>query len=130
MVSHPLFDQLLLVALVFIYLLLRVRWNDHPPRMPHPLPAPAPPRRRRAKAPKPFAGLIHKPLCEACAQGTDERPKAPGSPPSMITFSRGRRRTVDTHMHFCRLPCKFDFSCVVVLPTSMRVVSQILLRWS
>src|ERR671933_1548218 len=101
MVSHPLFYQLLLVALVFIYLLLHVRWNDHPPRVPHPLPAPAPPRRRRAKAPKPFAGLIHKPLCEACEQGADERPKAPSSPPSMITFSRGRRRTVDTHMHFC-----------------------------
>lgn len=101
MVSHPLFYQLLLVALVFISLLLHGRWNDHPPRVPHPLPAPALPRRRRAKTPKPFAGLIHKPLCEACEQGADERPKAPSSPPSMITFSRGRRRTVDTHMHFC-----------------------------
>ena len=101
MVSHPLLYQLLLVALVFIYLLLHVRLDAPPPRVPYPLPAPAPPRRRRAKAPKPFAGLIHKPLCEACAQGADARPKAPSSPPSMITFSRGRRRTVDTHMHFC-----------------------------
>ena len=101
MVSHPLLYQLLLVALVFIYLLLHVRLDAPPPRVPYPLPAPAPPRRRRAKAPKPFAGLLHKPLCGACAQGAAARPKAPSSPPSMITFSRGRRRTVDTHMHFC-----------------------------
>jgi IS1 family transposase len=59
------------------------------------------PRRKRSTEPKPFAGYIHKPICEACEQGIDTRPKAPGSPPPMIICTRGRRRTVDTSGHFC-----------------------------
>src|SRR5262249_50882018 len=46
-------------------------------------------------------GLIRKPLCEACEQGADTRPKAAGAPPALLTFTRGRRRTVDTSQHFC-----------------------------
>src|SRR5947208_12686679 len=48
-------------------------------------------RRTRSTAPKPFPGLIHKPLCEACEQGADGHSKAPGSPPPIIRFTRGRR---------------------------------------
>jgi hypothetical protein len=48
-----------------------------------------------------FTGLIHKPLCEICEQGADTRPKAPGSPPSILSFTRGRRRTVNTSQYFC-----------------------------
>ena len=55
--------------------------SDNPPRVPNAPLQPHPPRRRRSKEPKPFTGLIHKPLCEACEKGADERPKAPGSPP-------------------------------------------------
>jgi transposase-like protein len=62
---------------------------------------PAKPRRKRAAEPKPFTGYIHEPLCEACEQGLDTRPKAPGAPPPMIIFTRGRRRTVDTSGQFC-----------------------------
>ena len=39
------------------------------------------------KEPKPFTGLIHKPLREACEQGANARPTAPGSPPSFIHFT-------------------------------------------
>jgi hypothetical protein len=61
-------------------------------------------RRKRSKEPKPFTGYIHQPLCEACEHGLDSRPNAPGSPPPVITFTHGRKRTVDTHAHFCPKP--------------------------
>jgi hypothetical protein len=104
MASNPLFYQLLLVALVLICLLLHVGLTDNPPRVSHAPLEPNPRRRRRTKEPKPFIGLIHKPLCEACELEADRRPKAPESPPPMITFTRGRRRRIDTHAHFCPAP--------------------------
>jgi len=104
MILNPLFYQLLLVALVLICLLLHVGLSDNLPPVPPAPPAPPAPRRRRCKEPKPFAGMIHKPLCEACEKGADERPKAPGSPPPLLTFNRGRKRTVDTRAHFCPAP--------------------------
>jgi hypothetical protein len=94
MVPTPLFYQLLVVALVLICLFIHVGLPDMP------LPKPQPPlasnkrRRRRSQEPQPFTGLMHKPLCEACEQGADVRPQAPGEPPPIITFTRGRRRTV------------------------------------
>jgi transposase-like protein/IS1 family transposase len=104
MTPHPWFYQLLLAALVLICLIVHVWWPD--PRRPtsqRPL-EPAKPRRKCSKESQPFAGYIHKPLCEACEHGTDTRPKAPGSPPPVISFTRGRKRTVDTHSHFCPDP--------------------------
>ena len=101
MTPDVLFYQLLVVALVLICLLVHICCPDSrspASQMPR---KPANPRRKRAKEPKPFTGYIHKPLCEACEQGLDTRPKAPGAPPPMIIFSRGRRRTVDTSGHFC-----------------------------
>jgi IS1 family transposase len=104
MAPHLVFYQLLLVALVLICLLMHVWWPDHPRPSPQTLLKPDKPRRQRSKAPKPFTGFIHKPLCAACEQGADSRSKAPGSPPPLLTFPRGRRRTVDTHKHFCPAP--------------------------
>jgi hypothetical protein len=101
MAPNLLFYQLLLVALVLICLIMHVWWPDHPRPTPRTLLKRDTPRRERSKEPKPFTGLIHKPLCEACEQGADSRPKAPGSPPPLLTCTRGRRRTVDTHQHFC-----------------------------
>src|SRR4030095_9164456 len=104
MASNPLFYQLLLVALVLICLMVHVGLPDDIPRVTKTPLAPKPPRRRRSTESKPFTGLIHQPLCEACKQKTASRPKAPGSPPPVITFTRGRRRTVDTQAHFCPDP--------------------------
>jgi hypothetical protein len=96
MAFKPLFYQLLLITLVLLCLLVHVGLPHDPPRVPN-TPLESKPRwRRRAKEPKPFAGLMHQPQCEACKQGANTRPKAPGSPPPVITFTRGRRRTVDT----------------------------------
>ena len=104
MAPNLLFYQLLVIALVVICLLSHVWW-PHPPRampqMPH---KPDKPRRKRSTAPTPFPGLIHQPLCAVCEQGADTGPKAPGAPPPILTCTRGRRRTVDTHAHFCPAP--------------------------
>jgi IS1 family transposase/transposase-like protein len=103
-VPNLLFYQLLLVTLVLICLMIHVWWPD-PPRVARPRTfQPDKPRRTRSKEPKPFTGYIHQPLCEACEQGTDTRPKAPGSPPPVMSFTRGRRRTVNTSSHFCPAP--------------------------
>ena len=101
MAPHLLFYQLLLVALVLICLMVHVWWPEHPTPTPRTSLKLSKPRRKRSKEPKPLTGYIHKPLCEACTQGVDARPKAPGSPPPVLVFTRGRRRTVDTAGHFC-----------------------------
>src|SRR5919201_5831365 len=104
MASNSLFYQLLLVALVLICLLIHVALPDDAPRAPQTPPASNKRRRKRSTEPKPFPGFIHKPLCEACEQGADEHPQAPGSPPPLIPCTRGRRRTVNTQAHFCPDP--------------------------
>jgi hypothetical protein len=104
MVSTPLFYQLLLVAFVLICLLMHVVWPDDPPRAPTPSPQPQQRRRRRVREPKPFPGFVHKPLCAACEQVAEAQPKAPSLPPPIIRYTQGRRRTVDTHAHFCPEP--------------------------
>jgi IS1 family transposase len=101
MVPNVLFYQLLLVALVLSCLILHVWWPDHPGPPPQSPLKPSKPRRKRSTEPKPFTGYIHKPLCEACEKGPDASPKAPGSPPPVMSFTRGRRRTVDTSGYFC-----------------------------
>jgi len=104
MTPNPLFYQLLLTALVLVCLIIHVWWPDHPrptPQTPLKLNTP---RRKRSKEPQSFAGYIHKPLCEACEHGLDTPPKAPGSPPPMMSFTRGRQRTVDTSGHCCPDP--------------------------
>ena len=100
MVPNPLFYQLLMVALILICLLIHVGVPDKPLPLPQPPLEPHKRRRTRSKESKPFPGLMHQPLCEACEQGADVRPQAPGEPPPIITFTRGRRRTVDTQSHF------------------------------
>ena len=104
MTSNLLFYQLLLVALVLICFIIHIWWPDHPGPTAQPPLKPDIPRRQRSKEPKEFTGYIHKPLCEACEQGADSRPKAPGSPPPLLTCTRGRKRTVSTQSHFCPKP--------------------------
>src|SRR5207253_11096164 len=70
----------------------------------YPRKAPPPPRPKRHRAPKHFAGLTTKPPCDACEHATDPHPQAPSAPPPRIALTRGRRRHVDTSMHFCPNP--------------------------
>ena len=101
MAPNLLLYQLLLVALVLICLMVHVWWPGQPTPTPRTSLKPSKPRRKRSKEPQPCTGYLHKPLCEACQQGVDSRPEAPGSPPPVMIFTRGRRRTVDTSGHFC-----------------------------
>ena len=77
MVPDPLFYQFLIVALILICLLIHVGLPDKPLPLPQPPLEPYKRRRTRSEELKPFPGLIHKPLCEACAQGAEGHAWAP-----------------------------------------------------
>jgi hypothetical protein len=104
MAQNLLCYQRLLIALGLICLLIHVWWSDTPRVTLHRPLKHAKLQRKRSKEPKPFPGLLHKPLCEACEHRLDARPTAPGAPPPVMIFTRGRRRTVDTQQQFCPAP--------------------------
>jgi IS1 family transposase len=103
MVSPLFFYQLALIALVWLCLMLHWMWPSNPAACPTML-EPLLPRPKRTREPKPFAGLTTKPHCDACEHATDPHPQAPSAPPPRIVPPRGRRRHVDTSMHFCPNP--------------------------
>ena len=103
MVSHLLFYQLTLIALVWLCVMLHWAWPSDSTPCPPP-PAPTPPVPKRPREPKPFAGLTTKPHCDAWAHASDLRPEAPSPPPPRIVPTRGRRRQVDTTTHCCPNP--------------------------
>jgi len=104
MVSHLFFYQLTLIALVWLCLMLHGAWpSDSAAVCPTPL-APPPPRPKRRREPTPFQGLTTKPLCDVCEHAPDPHPHAPSAPPPRLVPTRGRRRQVDTSMHFCPNP--------------------------
>ena len=95
MVPTLFFYQLVLIALVWLYLLLQWAWPSDPTTCP-PTQEPPAPLPKRHHEPKPFAGLTTKPHCDACKHATAPRPQAPSAPPPRIVITRGRRRQVDT----------------------------------
>jgi IS1 family transposase len=104
MVSHLLFYQLVLVALVWLCLMRHWAWpSDHAAVCPT-APEPTPPLPKHSREPKPFAGFTQKPHCDACEHATAPRPPAPAAPPPRIVPTRGRRRQVDTSRHCCPDP--------------------------
>jgi hypothetical protein len=103
MVSHLFFYQLTLIALIGLCVMLQWAWPSAPATCP-PTPEPTPPVPKRHRERKPFAGLTKTPHCEACAHASDLRPEAPCPPPPRLVATRGRRRQVDTSLHFCPNP--------------------------
>lgn len=100
MVSHLLFYQLALIALVWLFLMCHVAWpirraQGHPP------PVPRQPRRKRTNDPQPFAGLTHKPHCPLCEHEVDHAPPLPPVRPDPMQPTNRRPREVDTSLHFC-----------------------------
>jgi hypothetical protein len=71
MAPNLLFYQLLVIALVLICFIIQVWWPDEPSRASKAPLESNKRRRKRSKEPKPFSGLIHKPLCEPWTQGAD-----------------------------------------------------------
>ena len=107
MVSHLFFYQLVLIALVWLCLMLQWIWPSAAAPRPT-TPKPIPPLPKRHREPKPFAGLTTKPHCDACAHVRAPCPQAPAAPPPRIMPTRGRRRQVDTAIHFCPNPdCRY-----------------------
>jgi IS1 family transposase len=104
MVSHLFFYQLVLIALVWLCVMLQWAWPSDPAAACPPPPEPPPPLPKRKRELPPFAGLTHKPHCDACEHAPTPRPQAPAAPPPRIVPTRGRRRQVDTSTHFCPNP--------------------------
>ncbi len=108
MASNLLFYQLLLVALACLCVVLHALWPGARTGVRPPLLQPSPPRPTRSREPTPFAGLLHKPLCAACEQAAASGHKAPSTPPPLITYARGRKRTIDSQKQFCPdLDCSY-----------------------
>jgi IS1 family transposase len=103
MVSHHVFSQLVLLALLWLFVILYLSRPKRPvttPAVPA-LPEPLTPQRPRSNKPKPFEGFTHKPHCALCAQDTVS-PTAPSPvPPEPMAPTHRRPREVDTARHFC-----------------------------
>src|SRR5207244_10721110 len=82
MVSNLVFYQLVLIALVWVFLMLSGVWPSEPAAARLIPPTPVTPPRKRSTAPKPFPGLTCKPHCDAGAQTIeDRRLPLPAAPP-------------------------------------------------
>jgi len=119
MVSNLVFYQLMLIALVWVFLLLC--WLEPSERAAScpTTPQTLPPPRKRSTGPKPFTGLTRKPYCEACEQAIEPHREPPVGPPPRIVSTRGRRRQVDTSHQFCPDPnCRYGGWMAVYLHTA------------
>jgi hypothetical protein len=95
MVPQLIFSQLVLSALVRVFLLLYWLWpSDHAARG-QAIAMSESTQHRRSREPKPFAGLTHKPLCAACEQKvTDPKPPSAAPPEPMSPTNRRRVRSI------------------------------------
>jgi IS1 family transposase len=103
MVSHHFVSQLVLFALIWLFVILHLT---------RPKPAvvasaasallePLKPKRPRSHEPKPFEGLTQKPSCALCERDTAYPNVPPPVPPDPMPPTNRRPRAVDTSMHFC-----------------------------
>jgi transposase-like protein len=108
MVSHLLFDELLLFGLLWLCVLSYWVWRRSCVAPSQSTPMRGKRATRRSQDPKAFPGLTHKPHCEACEQATVLGDPAPSIPLPLITSPQGRPRQVDTSTHFCPHPrCQY-----------------------
>ncbi|MEE8292148.1 MAG: hypothetical protein V3R80_11745 [Candidatus Tectomicrobia bacterium] len=101
MVAPLFFYELVLIALVWLFLLLYWLWPHDPVARRQAAHVPTPPRRPRSREPKPFAGLTHKPHCALCKHEAAHPQAPPPAPPDPMPPTHRRSRTVDTSRHFC-----------------------------
>src|SRR4030095_4854619 len=105
MVSNLFFYQIVLIALVWLFLMLSWLWPSEPTAVPPSPSKPVTPPRQRSKEPQPFTGLTCKPHCEACEQALETSMLAPPSaPPHKIISTRRRRRPVHISHSFYTAP--------------------------
>jgi hypothetical protein len=68
------YHDLLFLGLLWLSMLLYWVWlRGRSPTSPT-FRSPAKPIKKRSPQPKPFAGLLHKPLCDACEHVAESRP--------------------------------------------------------
>ena len=96
-----LLQHLQLLALLWLCVLLLWVWLRGWDGTSLIMPLPVKSIKKRSKELPPFAGLLHKPLCAACAQAVTSCPQPPCAPPPRLPGTRGRRRTVDTRQQCC-----------------------------
>ena len=101
MIPQQFFYLMVVLGFLWIFFMLHVAWPSQCPATPRRLVEPILPPHKRSNEPKSFAGLIHKPLCDACEHAAEARPQAPAAPPPLLTFTRGRPRTIDSQQQFC-----------------------------
>src|SRR5712691_10532315 len=104
MVSHLVVSQLMLIALLWVFLMLSCVWPSEPAAARPLPPTPVTPPRKRSTAPTPFPGLIRQPHCDACEQAVASHREPPCAPSPRLISTRGRRRQVDTSRHCCPDP--------------------------
>jgi IS1 family transposase len=103
MVSHPFVYQLVLFALIWLFIMLHL--TRPTPGVSTPVTPAEPkllkPKRHRSNEPKPFEGLTHKPHCALCERDTASPQSPPPVPPDRMPPTNRRPRAVDTSGHFC-----------------------------
>src|SRR5215471_4787538 len=101
MVSHLFFYQVMLIALVWLFLMLHSAWPSRGVAAQQRPATPTTPRRQRSKEPQPFAGLTQKPQCALCDQEAPPPTPLPPLPPDPMHPTNRRPRVIDTSRHFC-----------------------------
>src|SRR5438132_13730085 len=102
MVSHLVFYQLALIALVWLFLVLHSAGPCERAKRPRPAePGPLTSKHTRSKEPKPFAGLTQRPPCALCEREAAQPQLPPPMPPDPMPPPHRRPRTVDTSRHCC-----------------------------
>jgi hypothetical protein len=96
MVSHLFYYQLVLLALVGLFMMLHVTW---PTQGLTTFPVPAKLRRPRTNEPPLFDGLTHKPQCARCEQEVPPPQAPPAVPPEPMPPTNRRPRAIDTSQH-------------------------------
>ena len=110
MVSNLFFYQLVLIALVWLFLMLHWLWPSESAAARRLTPAqPVPPPRKRSTAsPNPFRASPANPTATPVSKTSSPAPPPPSAPPPPLISTRGRRRQVDTSHHFCPDPdCRY-----------------------
>ena len=84
MESHLFFSQLVLVALIWLFIIVHLPWPLRAVTVPAALTQPKPrkPTRSRSIELKPFEGLTHKPSCVLCERETAPPQAPPPVPPA------------------------------------------------
>ncbi len=102
MVSHHFVYQLVLFALIWLFIILHLNRPKCPvlaPATPTAEPEPLKPKRHHSNVPQPFEGLTHKPHCALCERENAPPQAPPPVPPDPMPATNRRPREVDT----CRL---------------------------